>query len=216
MWHEKPGQAAKFEDDHAIAGIGDIDIHNSRLTGMSPADIEYLRVFTMTEALLVVIRCPKRAARYWHGKVQAKTMATKQKSGDDGMVHLANGRKMVSDYDLMSVFRLVGAGAFEKIFFSGIDPDNKRSRLTPEATAIIRKANAGLLSRFQHGAQDDYTGADHPNVKLAEPGQLGDRFVAFNAGTIKFLPRTVEAKAYYARFGLAWPYDDKGHFIRTG
>jgi hypothetical protein len=215
MGHHPNGQAARFESEQAAAGIADADIHMSRLTGMAPADIEHLRIFTLNEQLLIIIRCPRRPARYWHGKVQPKTMVTKQKSGEDGLVDLGNGRKMVSDYDLMSVYRLVGPGQFDKVFFSGIDRENKRSRLTPQATAIIRKVNTGLLSRFQHGAQDDYEGADHPNVKLAAPGKTGDRFVAFNVGAVDYLARTQEARDFYLRNALVWPYDSKGHFVPT-
>src|SRR4051812_26228461 len=71
---------ADFEGAAALEEISDSDIHFSRLSGMSPADIEALRIFSVQEMLLIIIRCPKRPARYFHGKYPAKRLVTKNKS----------------------------------------------------------------------------------------------------------------------------------------
>ncbi|WP_132251805.1 hypothetical protein [Methylobacterium segetis] len=214
-------KVAEFEGSAALEGVSDSDIHFSRLSGMSPQDIEHLRIFTINEGLLVVIRCPKRPARFHHGKYQPKTMETGityegLKSGEDGLVRRPDGRIQVSDYDLMCVYRIVEPGSYEKVFFSGTDPTNKRSALTPEATSLLRKVNAGLKSRFQHGAQDDYQSAANPGVKHSVGGSRPDRFAAFDVGTVSFLCDPRAAQEFYAKRGLAWPYGDSGRFEGAG
>ncbi|WP_455958450.1 hypothetical protein [Methylorubrum aminovorans] len=211
------GRAAEFESKAALEDVSDTDIHFSRLTGMSPSDIEHLRAFTVNEGLLIVIRCPKRQARYHHGKIQPKTMATGMlcpglKSGEDGIVHIPGGGMQVSDYDLMCVYRIVCSGKYEKLFFSGISSEVKRSSLTVEAAYLLRKVNKDLKSRFQHGAQDDYKGDGNPGVRMSKNGSRPDRFAIFNVGTIDYLPNPESAKKFYAKFGLTWPYNDQGLF----
>lgn len=206
------GRAVRFEHDAGVKEVSQQDIHFSRMSGMNPEDIEYLRMFTINEGLLIVIRCPKIASRYHHGAFPAKSFATSMfgvKSNSEGLaIHPKNGRIEVSDYDLMCVYRLAGQGLYEKIFFAGIDAKNKRSGLPPEATLVLQKVNPQLKSRFQHGAQDDYVGKDTPGVKA------GDRFAAFEFGTNHYLSDFGAAKAYYLKRGLDWPYNDQGAHTR--
>ena len=59
---------ATFEHDVAQREeVRDLDIHISRLTGLAPSDVDVLCDFTREEGLLLVIRCPKRPARYFQG-----------------------------------------------------------------------------------------------------------------------------------------------------
>lgn len=206
------GRAAAYESDAAVQGIADSDIHMSRLTGMSPADIEHFRVFTIREALMIIVRCPKRQARYYQGRVPAKPLVVKQKSNEEGLVEMPDGSLRVSDYDLMCVYRLSGPGSYEKVFFSGIDPNNPRSALATEAKELIRKLNSsvGLESKIQHGAQDDFNNPKNPGVKPAGGSGRPDRFAAFNLGEVTYLAEPSAAKAYYVRHGLLWPYDEGG------
>lgn len=208
------GRAARFEERAAIDDIAMEDIHFSRLSGMGPDDIEFLRIFSVNEALLIVIRCPKRNARYYHGVYPAKTFVTKTKSDDEGLVTSKSGHIQVSDYDLMCVYRLSGPGEYEKIFFSGIDPTNSRSALPREATIILQRVNPFLKSKFQHGAQDDYIGKGTPGVKIADGKVLPDRFAAFELGRCHYMGNSTEAKKFYLKRGLDWPYDDKGAHTR--
>jgi hypothetical protein len=205
---------ADFEAAAALEEISDSDIHFSRLSGMSPADIEALRIFSLHERLLIIIRCPKRPARYFHGKYPAKRLVTKNKSDPEtGLAVNKQGDYEVSDYDLMSVFRFVDSGAYEKIFISGNNPNNPKSPLTREASALLRKANQSLQSRFQHGCQDDFHSQKNPGVKTRNSGQRSDHFAAFNLGDTKYLPTPDEAQKYYARYGLTWPYDENGKLV---
>ena len=210
------GQAAEFEERVARdEDVSNFDINFSRLTGIAPSDVDRLKDFTLAEALLLVIRCPKRAARMNHGKYQPKTLATSllgiKSDPSTGLVTLPNGTKQVSDYDLMCVYRFYGRDGYGKIFFSGKDPANKRSALSPEASALLRRVNKDLHSPFQHGAQDDYEAKDNPNVKMGGDKDIADRFAVFNVGSARYFASPAALKKeVYDRYGLDWPYDATG------
>lgn len=207
------GTAAVFENDVARdEEVSDCDIHFSRLTGIAPADIDRLNDFTRDEGLLLIIRCPKRPARYAHGKVQPKGISVKAKSDPaTGIATDTRGRRYVSDYDLMCMYRWYGPGeGYGKINISGIEPSNPRSRLSPEATRLIRKANMVLKSRFQHGGQDDYDSDSNPGIGMGGGMASPDRFAAFALGEVKYFANPVLIKAFYEKNGLDWPYDATG------
>src|ERR1700735_1446095 len=88
-----------------------------REPGLDGQDIIHLRQFTAAEKLLLIIRCPKRNAAAFHGDLPAKTWATKAKTNATGTVRDANGNLMVSDYDMMSLWRYNGTG-YAKIYVS--------------------------------------------------------------------------------------------------
>ena len=146
-----------FEHEESLRHeVSDSDIHFSRLTGIAPRDVDVLCDFTRDEGLLLVIRCPKRPARYFHGKAPPKPLNVKAKSDPaTGLAMAKDGRVYVSDYDIMSVWRSVGDGHYEKIFFSAPDA-RKPTILTFAAQKLLDKVNWRLQSPFQHGAQDDY------------------------------------------------------------
>lgn len=207
-------RAARFESNWLDRdGLSMEDVHFSRLSGMAPADIETLRDFSRNHCLLLVIRCPKRAARYYHGLYQPKTMQSSmlhlKSDPRTGLVTRPDGRVEVSDYDLMCVYRFVGHGQFEKIKFSGVDPTNKRSRLSDEATGLLVQVQKLLLSPFQHGAQDDWIHPENPGVGTGGKNEEPDRFMVFIQGRASFFagPRAVQEKVY-VRFGLHWPYTE--------
>ena len=210
------GQAAEFETRVARAEeVSDFDINFSRLTGIAPADVDRLRDFTLAEALLMIIRCPKRPARMYHGKHQPKTLHTSmlglKSDPATGLVTLPNGTMQVSDYDLMCVYRFYGHDGYEKIPFSGIDPKNKRSPLPRTATLLLQRINRDLHSRFQHGAQDDYDGYDNPNVKMGGGRDLADRFAVFNVGDVRYYSSPAALKKdVYDKYRLDWPYGPDG------
>ena len=211
-------QASEFE--HRVARdeeVSDQDIHFSRLSGMAPADIDVLCDFTREEGLLIVIRCPKRPARYFQGRFEPKPMSVKEKSDPaTGLVKLGDGRVLVSDYDLMCVYRFMGHDGYDKIVFTGADA-SRPEQLPAEATAVLAKVNPRLKSPFQHGAQDDFQSKKHPNVKVdGSGGGMPDRFIAFNLGKADPFATAAQLKAYYLRFGLDWPYDGGGKHRSAG
>jgi hypothetical protein len=203
------GQAARFESDVARDDeVSDEQIHFSRLSGMAPADIDVLQDFTREEGLLLIVRCPKVAARYHHGKVPPKTWATSKlniKSNPaTGLVTLPDGTRQVSDYDLMCVYRCLG-DSYAKIYFSA--PGGK-GPLPAEARELLVKVQWRLKSRFQHGAQDDFEYPGNPGVSEGgTAGKTADRFMVFRLGHAMFAatPAILEAEVY-SRFGLDWPY----------
>lgn len=207
---------SSFEHDEMLRQeVSDSDIHLSRLSGMAPRDVDVFCDFTREEGLLVIIRCPKRAARYFHGKAPPKPLSVKDKSDPaTGLATTRAGRVFVSDYDLMSVWRFVGRGEYEKIFFSA--PDARLPAiLTREAQQLLEKVNWRLQSPIQHGAQDDYHSPHNPNVQMeTEGGRLADRFMVFNLGLPAYVHNGTELRKIYERLlgKDSWPYDDKGRY----
>ena len=185
------------------AGVPERDILFSRLSGIDAADVQTFRESSL-EGLLFVVRCPKVAARAWHGVLPPKNAATKAKTGSSGVVVTDAGRLMVSDYDLMCVWRRAGAG-YEKVFMSAAD-GAPRGRWSPEAVKVAVALNRRLVSRIQHGCQDDFHSPRNPGVKR------DDHFAAFRAGTAQHLPDPDACARFYREHGLVWPYDAGGRF----
>lgn len=218
--HITPRLTAAFEHDIAQrTEVSDQDIHFSRLSGISPVDIDVLCDFSRTEALLVVIRCPKRPARYFHGKYKAKPAHVKAKSDPATGLVTVDGETYVSDYDLMCVWRCTGQGHYEKILFRSLDPARPLV-FGPEANALMSLLEGRLRSPFQHGAQDDFNSSSNPNVTMkSQDGKLVDRFMVFNLGTPMYVCTGMELKKVYDRLlgQDAWPYDESGiyadHFV---
>jgi hypothetical protein len=203
-----------FEHDVAQRElVNDRDIHLSRLSGFAPADVDVLCDFTRQEGLLLIIRCPKRPARYFHGRADPKPLEVKAKSNPEtGLVITEFGRVYVSDYDLMCIWRYMGNNMYEKIFFSA--PDKALPTiLSAQAQGLLDKVNWRLKSPFQHGAQDDFHSPKNPNVQMqTEGGHLVDRFMIFNLGEAAYVCNGGELKKVYDRLldSDAWPYDERG------
>ena len=189
------------------AGVGPKDIEHSRVSGIDPQDVRTFREASASEGILIVVRCPKVAARAWHGILPAKTWATKQKTGDSGAVVNQKGQIMVSDYDLMSLWRRTG-GAAVKLFASAAG-GAAQGKYPREAQELIVRLNARLITKIQHGCQDDFDSVLNPGVKVT------DHFSAFDAGRALHLSSPSECAAYYSRNGMTWPYDGAGRYQRA-
>jgi hypothetical protein len=185
---------------------GDVDF--SKLSGIDPRDVHTLRMFTLFTRLLMVIRCPPTAALAWHGILQPKTFgASKEgvKTGADGVAIDSKGRRYVSDYDLMCIRRLWNNHASTRVVATGIDPETP-SRLSDEATLLLGTVNSMMVSRFQHGCQDDWNNLCNRGVKAQ------DRFAVFNWGAIRYIPNRNEMKRFYFKNRIRWPYDENGNY----
>jgi hypothetical protein len=186
------------------AGADGLDIRLMLESGIDARDIMHLRQFTTTEQLLLVIRCPKRNAAAFHGDLPAKTWATKAKTNATGTVQDAHGHLMVSDYDMMSLWRYTGTG-YQKIFVSALEPGAASGAWGKEAVRIIRAMNAFLITKVQHGCQDDFVNAEkNPGVKMA------DHFLGIDVGHGVYLPSPIFCENFYKAHGLPWPYDPSG------
>lgn len=185
------------------------DVAISRCTGIDPNDVRWLRRFTLYGGLLVIIRCPPVSALSWHGKLPPKSYgASKDKAKSNERTGIAvdsKGRFYVSDYDLMSIHRATGDGKFAALPATGVNPE-KASKMSDEATLLLRAVNMGMISRFQHGCQDDWDNANNRGVKA------DDRFAVFNCGRPYYIPNPNELEAFYRRHGVNWPYDRNGHY----
>jgi len=196
----------KREEEWRREGVPERDIEFSRLSGMDGRDVRAFRQFT-TGGLLIVVRCPKVTARPHHGVFRPKTKATEQKTGSSGLA-VTKGRIFVSDYDLMSVWQNSSRG-FVKIFISA-GGGASRGRYTQQARELIAEMNKHLVSRLQHGCQDDYDSPKNPGVKA------GDHFAAYLAGAAEHLVDMYECERYYRKLGLPWLYDNAGKYVGGG
>jgi hypothetical protein len=196
----------KREEEWRRAGVLENDIRFSSLCAIDARDVRTFREVSLTSRLIIVVRCPKRTARPWHGLLAPKPMATKQKTGTSGVVVTPDGTMFVSDYDLMSVWQGDGDG-FRKVFISSTT-GNPRGPFTAEAKVVVRALNARLVSRIQHGCQDDYHSASNPGVKPVD-----DHFAAFAVGAAEYLANAGDCARFYAKHGLTWPYDASGKYV---
>jgi hypothetical protein len=195
------------ESDWRRQGVPESDIALSRLTGMDAADIGVFRRFSQ-RGLLFIVRCPKPTARAHHGRFQPKPLAVKDKTGSSGLVAQPGGTIMVSDYDLMSVWRKSAAG-WEKVFISAAG-GAARGTYAPDSRALLVEINRQLVSRLQHGCQDDYHSPKNPGVKAA------DHFAAFSQGAAKYLATPGACKTFYESVHLPWVYDAGGSYKGAG
>ena len=190
-------------------GASTTDLQASRATGFDACDVLQLRLLTHEMPFLLVFRCPKPAARGLHGLAPAKTMRHKEKTGESGALIDERGRLYVSDYDLMCVYRLDTAGWTKpvKLMASGVDPANPRSPLSREASDLFRRINRRIVTKLQHGAQDDWASAENPGVDLN-----GARFAAVQLGQFLPLGDGHQTRVFYATNGLDWPYAGDGRY----
>ena len=185
-------------------GVPDSDIKFSRLSGIDARDVKVFRELTH-QGFLIVVRCPKVAARAWHGHFPPKNIGVKAKTGASGVVVTDKGKLYVSDYDLMSAWKIVGS-SFTKIFMSA-PAGAARGRWGPEARDFVLRLNQRLVSRIQHGCQDDYHSPNNPGVKAE------DHFAAFERGQSHHLVNPDECARYYRLRRLTWPYNPAGRYL---
>lgn len=201
--------ARNKENQAKAAGADGLDLILSLDSGMDARDIMSLRRFTASEKLLIVFRCPKATARAFHGTLPAKTFATKAKTNETGTVYGQSGL-MVSDYDMMSVWRFTGGG-YAKIYISALEPGAPRGRWSPEARDLVRAMNTFLVSKLQHGCQDDFLSAEkNPGVKMA------DHFLAIRTGDGIYLRDPIYCENFYRAHALYWPYLSNGKHSGRG
>jgi hypothetical protein len=180
------------------------DVQFALRSGMSALDVTLLRSYSAGHYLLVV-RCPKRVGMVFQGVLRPKGQGDKAKTSDvSGTLVTPDGRMLVSDYDLMSVWQGRGDG-WTKIFCPGPTPQSAYWG-TPEAERMMTTLLPRMQSPFDHGCQDDYLSAKNPGVGATQ------RFAAFYNGTAKYLPTGAALKEFYARQRIEFPYDDEGTY----
>jgi hypothetical protein len=204
------------ETEALYVGVPQRDITLSRLCGIDARDVRTFREFS-AKGFLIVVRCPKVAARAWHGLIPPKPKSLGGKTGESGVIaeqtyKLPSGETVtekipmrVSDYDLMSIWRQGGTG-WRKVVASAANGADRGS-YPPEATAIIKELNRTLVSRIQHGCQDDYCSSKNPGVKMA------DHFATFCQGVGEYSANPTVCKSFYERNRLAWFYGPTGVYL---
>jgi len=203
--------ARQKEYEAKAAGADGHDLRLSEQSGMDARDIMMLRRFTREQSLMIIFRCPKPSARAFHGTFRAKTFATKAKSNaETGTVMGAQGQLMVSDYDMMSVWRFDGTG-WRKIAVSALEHGAARGAWSEVARELVKAMNRFLVSKLQHGCQDDFlNAAKNPGVKMA------DHFLAIRAGNGVYLSTPIECENFYRAHALPWPYGSDGKHNGVG
>jgi hypothetical protein len=196
------------EEEWRRAGVLEGDIRFSALSGIDGRDVRAFRETTLREKLLIVVRCPKVTARPWHGLLDPKPLTTKQKTGTSGVVVTPRGRMYVSDYDLMCVWRR-GDNGYAKVSITSTTA-NIRGPFSDEAKEVVHKLNEQLVSRIQHGCQDDLKSPKNPGIKP------DDHFAAFTVGAAEHLASPSECVLFYARYGFPWLYDASGKYNGPG
>ena len=198
---------ARFEEQRRRewkqAGISDRDIAFAFETGISAPDVAVFRKFS--RGCLIITRCPKRTSLPWHGMLTPKIASCNVPSNDSGLTGKA-GVVMVSDYDLMCVFRERPSG-LERVVIAA-DNGKKQGRWSMDGTLFVRALNAELQSRIQHGCNDDWDSPDNRGVKPT------DTFAAFRNGLTTHLNSPAACEEYYVRAGIFWPYDGNGRLRR--
>lgn len=201
------GEILQYKSEAAARkfGVCESDIRFSRLCGIDPRDVRVFKEFTK-RGYLIVVRCPKLTALGKHGLFPAKPAfwsGDDTKSDDNGLA-FKKGKIRVSDYDLMSVWKVKGKD-FEKIFVSAIN-GQKRGPFSKVAKDLVVALNKNLLSKIQHGCQDDYNSPSNRGVNE------WDNYVAFKHGVSHFLSGSKRCHAFYEKAKIHWPYDENGSF----
>lgn len=181
------------------------DIALARETGMTAPDIALLRTHSAGH-FCIIVRCPNRKGLVLQGVLPPKPAGIydKKSSAISGTLQLDDGRMVVSDYDLMSVWQ-GHAGGWKRVFCPG--PTAKGGYWgSPEAERMMRHLLPRMDSPFDHGCQDDFHSKKNPGVG---PSQ---RFVAFLNGTGKYLPSRAALVEFHQKHGLEFPYDGDGKY----
>ena len=186
------------------AGVPQKDIDFSRSSGIDPRDVRIFREYSR-KGVLVIVRCPKKTARAWHGRIPAKPISLKEKSGSSGVAVASTGRMFVSDYDLMSVWRQQGK-AWQKVIISAAH-GAARGPYPVEGTLVLKDLNRDLVSRIKHGCQDDFCSPQNPGVNAT------DHFAAFYNGLSEHLSNSTACKMFYERLELPWLYGPSGTYL---
>ncbi|WP_421989008.1 hypothetical protein [Roseococcus sp.] len=219
--------AAARDNEARSGGVSEADIRLGRQAGMLPADVAAIRGFTASApGFCVVVRCPKASAYAWQGLLPGKIGAVSKKTGDSGVVSVhklrrnAQGAPMfrdgepiidaalyVSDYDLMGIWQK-WHGAFQRVRVTAQN-GGKRGGYGSQATEILQRMNRTLVTKIQHGCQDDWVSKDNRGVKS------DDAFAGIADGEAEFLDGAAACRGFYASRGLgAFPYHgESGAFV---
>ncbi len=204
MYKIQEAMEVQRETEALRAGVPQRDITLSRLCGIDARDVQTFRECS-AKGFLIVVRCPKVAARAWHGLIPPKPISVKAKSGASGVAVQGRGMMLVSDYDLMSIWRREGT-SWRKVFISAAN-GAPRGRYPVEGTVLLKELNRTLVSRIQHGCQDDYCSLNNPGVNMA------DHFASFANGLAEHHANSAGCRTFYERNQLVWLYGSTGQYL---
>jgi hypothetical protein len=99
----------------------------------------------------------------------------------------------------MSVWRGT-PGGWQKIYVSALEAGVAQGKWSKEAGDLVRAMNSFLVTKLQHGCQDDFHSPKNPGVKMA------DHFLAIRAGDGVYLRDPIQCENFYRAHRLFWPY----------
>jgi hypothetical protein len=198
--------------DAADAEISSYHHHIGVLTAMDPGDVESFCAICIEERALFVVRCAGEGTRRFANLgigVSGKPEEDKEgvKVGND-LVQRGNGQLIVSDYDLMSVWR-ADSVRYHKLEFTRDGPGDQASWTNPDAERLFMRLNAVLHVKLEHGANDDWNPTNPKHKQIRDGAVIGNRrYVAFtDRGDYRLLNSPAELKTYYTTVLKAiWPY----------
>jgi hypothetical protein len=158
-------------------------------TGLIGQDIDVFCRFTAIHRLLIIARMPDFHASSYAQDLKNGTRVPKrafEHGKSDALALTEQGS--VSDVDLMCLHRRNDSTGEYSAIIS--DWDGKR-RMTGEEAKYIGGLNQLLISKIQHGCNDNYV-----NFKKALNPVIGYDFIAFNCG-IPQVFTFVQLKSYY-------------------
>lgn len=171
-------------------------------TGMYAPDIDVFRRIS-SRGLLIVARCPNEFASAYSraiadGHLEAKAATEKRKSDEYGRI----GR-YVSDYDLMSIYRMFHTRARERL---DSDWDGKRPLdLSNSAESVIAELNLHLLYKIKHGCNDCWF-SYFDGIAIPKNPDIGEYFAAFENGQGTFFESKRKLRLFYQIMGMQWIY----------
>jgi len=192
--------------------VPEIDVQFALQTGMSARDVNLLRTFSAGGAggsgrHLLVVRCPKRAGLVFQGVLPPKPQGIydKKTSNISGTMNVSGGQLVVSDIDLMSIWRGNGE-RWEKVFCPGPPPGGDYWG-TAEADQIMKALLPKMDAPFDHGCNDDFHSQKNQGVESG-------RYAAFFNGIHKSLGSPAELRDFYNQQGIgaSFPYGRDGKY----
>ncbi len=167
-------------------------------TGLIGRDIDTFIRFTRMHDLLIVARMPDFFAHAYveelkRGQAKPKNASIKSKC-DDYSTQTCDGRLYVSDIDLMCAHRFDRAKqTFVPLMFEW---DGRRV-MSPEENRYFGVLNMLLISKLQHGCNDNYVTSGRPNYI-----NIGSEFIGFERGRTEVIYDVPGLRMYYRKHRL--------------
>ena len=171
----------------------------AEFTGLIAQDIDAMKSYSAARDLVIVSRLPDANANAYASEIQAsrahpKSSDIKNKTGAHGTLRF-NGILYVSDTDLMCMHQL---DKKKDEFRPIISTWDGKQPMSPTEQNYQGGLNHRLISKTQHGFNDNYVDADGNPLNR----EVGNEFILFVCGTAEVVHTIQELKAEYGFLDL--------------